>query len=146
MKNKKLIAAVVALVVVIALLLGLYFVTRPDTQAGNKSFTVEVVHGDGTAKEFEYKTDEEYVGAVLIEDGLIQGEEYVGAVLIEDGLIQGEEGPWGMYIAVVDGERAVYEENSAYWALYVGEEYATQSVELTPIEDGATYKLVHTPA
>ena len=130
MKNKKLIAAVVALVVVIALLLGLYFVTRPDTQAGNKSFTVEVVHGDGTAKEFEYKTDEEYVGAVLIEDGLIQG----------------EEGPWGMYIAVVDGERAVYEENSAYWALYVGEEYATQSVELTPIEDGATYKLVYTPA
>lgn len=130
MKNKKLIAAVVALVVVIALLLGLYFVTRPDTQAGNKSFTVEVVHGDGTAKEFEYKTDEEYVGTVLIEDGLIQG----------------EEGPWGMYIAVVDGERAVYEENSAYWALYVGEEYATQSVELTPIEDGATYKLVHTPA
>ena len=130
MKNKKLIAAVVALVVVIALLLGLYFVTRPDTQAGNKSFTVEVVHGDGTAKEFEYKTDEEYVGTVLIEDGLIQG----------------EEGPWGMYIAVVDGERAVYEENSAYWALYVGEEYATQSVELTPIEDGATYKLVYTPA
>lgn len=130
MKNKKLIAAVVALVVVIALLLGLYFVTRPDTQAGNKSFTVEVVHGDGTSKEFEYKTDEEYVGAVLIEDGLIQG----------------EEGPWGMYIAVVDGERAVYEETNSYWALYVGEEYATQSIELTPIEDGATYKLVHTPA
>ena len=51
-----------------------------------------------------------------------------------------------MYISHVDGERAVYEEDGAYWALYVGEEYATNGVELTPIEDGATYKLVYTPA
>jgi len=129
-KQVKIILAVVALVVVIGLLLGLYFATRPDTQEGTKTFTMVVVHGDGAAKEFEYKTDAEYVGTVLIEEGLIQG----------------EDGEWGMYIAVVDGERAVYEEDNAYWALYVGEEYATQSIELTPIEDGATYKLVYTPA
>lgn len=129
-KQTKIIAAVVALVVVIGLLLGLYFATRPETQDGAKAFTVVVVHANGESKEFDYRSDEEYVGTVLIEDGLIEG----------------AEGQWGMYISHVDGERAVYEEDGAYWALYVGEEYATNSVELTPIEDGATYKLVYTPA
>ena len=129
-KQTKIIAAAVALVVVLGLLLGLYFATRPDTQDGTKSFTVVVVHANGESKEFDYRSDEEYVGTVLIEDGLIEG----------------AEGQWGMYISHVDGERAVYEEDGAYWALYIGEEYATNGVELTPIEDGATYKLVYTPA
>ena len=129
-KQTKIIAAVVALAVVLGLLLGLYFATRPETQDGAKSFTVVVVHANGESKEFDYRSDEKYVGTVLIEDGLIEG----------------AEGQWGMYISHVDGERAVYEEDGAYWALYVGEEYATNGVELTPIEDGATYKLVYTPA
>ena len=129
-KQTKIIAAVAALVVVVALLMGLYTFTRPETQAGTKEFTVVVVHGNGESKQFNYRSDEEFVGTVLIEDGLIQG----------------SEGEWGMYISHVEGERAVYEEDGAYWAFYVGEEYATESVELTPIEDGATYQLVYTPA
>ena len=128
MKQKRMILASAALAAAVVLLLGLYFMTRPATQEGSKSFTVQVVHADGTTKEFRYTSDEEYVGTVLIEAGLIDG----------------EEGAWGMYIETVDGEEAVYETDGAYWALYVGEEYATQSIELTPIEDGGTYSLVYT--
>lgn len=128
MKQKRMILAAAALAAAAVLLLVLYFMTRPATQEGSKSFTVQVVHADGTSREFHYTSDEEYVGSVLIEAGLIDG----------------KEGAWGMYIETVDGERAVYETDGAYWALYVGEEYATQSIELTPLEDGGTYSLVYT--
>lgn len=128
MKNKKLILAAVALVAVLAIFLGVYFATRPATAQGSKTFTVTVVHGDGTSKDFTYSTNEEYLGAVLQSEGLIEG----------------EEGPYGMMINSVDGEKAVYEDNGAYWALFVGEEYAMQGIDLTPVNDGDTFRLEYT--
>ena len=127
MKNKKIILAVVALVVLAAVLLGVWYTSRPQATQGEKSFTLTVVHSDGTAKEFTFTTDEEYVGAVLTAEGLLVG----------------EEGPYGLYIHEVDGERAVYEESGAYWSFYVGEEYATTGIDLTPVEDGVAYKLAY---
>ena len=128
MKNKKLIVIAVALVAVVAILLGIYAVTRPETAAGSKSFTVTVVHADGSSKDFSYSTDEEYLGTVLVAEGLIEG----------------EEGPYGLTVYTVDGEDAIWEENGAYWALYVGEEYGTTGVDTTPVYDGSTFKLVYT--
>lgn len=128
MKNKKFVLAAIALVVIVAIGLGLYFGTRPKTTAGEKAFTVTVVHGDGTSKDFAYTS----------------AEEYVGTVLLEAGLIAGEMGDYGLYIHEVDGERAVYEEDGAYWGFYVNGEYAMQGIDLTPIEDGANYKLEYT--
>lgn len=128
MKNKKLIVAVIALVAVIAVLLGVYFATRPATTQGAKSFTVTVVHSDGTSKDFQYNTDEEYLGAVLLSEGLIEG----------------SDGPYGLMIEAVDGEKAVWEENGAYWALFVGDEYAVTGIDSTPVNDGDTFKLEYT--
>ena len=128
MKNKKLLVAVLVLIVVIGALFGLYVATRPDTAAGAKTITVTVVHGDGSSKEFTYKTDEEYLGSVLMAEGLVVG----------------EMGPHGLMISAVDGEEAVWEVNNAYWALYVGEEYATSGADTTPIYDGSAFKLEYT--
>ena len=127
MKNKKLWIAVAALVVVVGVLLAVFFATRPDTQEGIKSFTVTVVHADGTSKDFSYKSDQEYLGAVLLAEGLITG----------------EEGPYGLTVITVDGESAP-DWNVAYWSLYEGEDYAMQGIDTTPITDGAVYKLVYT--
>ena len=44
----------------------------------------------------------------------------------------------------MDGEEAVYEEDGAYWALYQNGEYAMQSADLTPINDGDQFSLVYT--
>ena len=70
MKNKKIILALVALVVLAAIVLGVYFATRPQTAQGAKTITVTVVHADGSVKDFTYHTDEEYLGAVLVAEGL----------------------------------------------------------------------------
>ena len=51
MKNKKLVIAAVAVIVVIGLMVGLWMATRPETVEGAKTFTVTVVHSDGTGKE-----------------------------------------------------------------------------------------------
>ena len=128
MKNKKLWLGLVALVAVIAVMLGVYFGMRPETVGGSKTFTVAVIHKDGTEKEFEYSTNEEYLGAVLLAENLIEG----------------ENGPYGLMISAVDGETADWNVDQGYWALYVGEEYATTGVDTTPVTDGGTYKLVYT--
>ncbi len=63
--NKKRIVALVAIVVVIALMLGVYLATRPETQQGSKAITVQVAHKDGTEKTFTYRTDAEFLAEVL---------------------------------------------------------------------------------
>ena len=127
-KNTKFVLGIIALIVVIAVLIGVYMATRPETTQGAKTFTVEVVHSDGTSKTFTYHTDEEYLGDVLLAEGLIEG----------------EEGPYGLTIYTVDGEQAIYEENGAYWAIYVGEEYGVTGVDATPVNDGDAFSLVYT--
>ena len=127
-KNKKIILAAVVIVAVIALFLGVWFATRPDTTEGAKTITVEVVHSDETSKTFTYHTDAEYLGEVLLDEGLIQG----------------EQGDYGLYILEVDGEQAIYEEDGAYWALFQGDEYAMLGADQTVINDGDQFSLVYT--
>lgn len=127
MKNKKMILAAVALVVVIAIFAGVYVATRPEAQQGSKAFTVVVVHADGSEKTFEYRTDAEKLGAFLEEKGLIESE---GA---DSGMFH-----------TVDGEKADWSVNQSYWAFYLGEEYAMTGIYDTVVENGAIYKLVYT--
>ena len=126
--NKKTLVIAIVVALVAALLVGVYFLTRPETSEGQKSFTLEIVHADGTTKKQSMKSDAEYLGAYLQEEGIISG----------------EMGQYGLYIKVVDGEKAVYEEDNAYWGFYVDGEYATLGIDQTPIEEGKVYKLEYT--
>ena len=127
MKNKKLIIAVAALVLVVAALAAVYFATRPNAQEGSKAFTVTVVHADGSEKKFDYRTDAEKLGGFLEEKGLIDSQ---GA---DQGMFH-----------TVDGEKADWNVNQSYWAFYIGEDYAMTGIYDTDITDGAAYKLVYT--
>lgn len=127
-KTAKYLLPVLVLLAVAALLAGLYLASRPQAAQGQKSVTVEVLHADGNEKTFHYETDMDYLGSLLLAEGLIEG----------------EPGPYGLYIKKVDGEVADYDQNKAYWSFFVGEEYATQGIDLTPLTDGGTYALVYT--
>ena len=121
-------AAVLALALLVTGMVALYVKFRPQTEAGMKSFTVTVVHKDGTEKVFSYTSSEEYLGTVLQAEGLIEG----------------EEGAYGLMISTVDGELADWNVDQSYWALYIGEEYATTGVDTTPIHDGDVFALEYT--
>ena len=128
MKNKKLVIAAIALVVVIGLMLGIWTAARPETQEGSKGYTVTVVHKDGTAKNFAYRTDAEYLAEALLEAGLVSG----------------EASQYGLTIITVDGEAAVWATDNAYWAIWIGEEMAVTGASETPVYDGSTFKLEYT--
>jgi hypothetical protein len=127
MKNKNLIVAVVALVVIVGLMAGVWFATRPEVETGAKAITVIVVHSNNTEKTFTYRTDAEMLGAFLEEKGLISSE---GA---DSGMFN-----------IVDGEEVIWEKHKAYWALYINEEYGVLGIYDTPVTDGTVYKLVYT--
>ena len=128
MKNKKMILAVMALAVVIAVMAGVFLLTRPETSAGTKKIHIEVIHGDGSGMMYEVETNEEFLGPVLLSKGIAEG----------------VEGPYGLEIHTVDGEKASWEENQSYWALFIGDEYATTGADGVALTDGAVYKLVYT--
>lgn len=130
MKNKKIVVLGGAALAVLLVVFGaVWFAARPAAQGGSKTITVEVVHKDGSAKTFPYHTDEEYLGDVLLAEGLVEG-------------TQSEE--FGLYIDAVDGEAADYAADGAYWAVYQGGEYATLGVSSLPIADGDSFSLVYT--
>ena len=125
--NKKLIVAVVALILAAAVMVGVYIATRPDPVEGGKAITVTVVHKDGTSKDFTYQTEEEYLGPVLLNEGIVEG----------------SMGDYGLYITAVDGETADYSVDQSWWGLYIGEESATTGADAVAIQDGGSYKLVY---
>lgn len=128
MKNKKMILAIVALVAVIALMAALFLANRPQTSTDLKKITISVTHGDGSGMMYEVETSEEFLGPVLLDNGIAEG----------------VEGPYGLEIHSVDGEKASWEENQSYWALFIGEEYATTGADGVALTDGGIYKLVYT--
>lgn len=68
----------------------------------------------------------------------------VGEALAENEIVSGEEGPYGLYITHVNGIRAVYEEDGAYWGFMKDGEYMNTGVDQTEIENNAQYELVYT--
>lgn len=127
MNKKKSIIAVVALVLVAAVFLGAYLLTRPGMVWGDKVFTVIVVHKDGSERTFTYQTEEACLGPALVKEGLI---------VMDDKQS-------GMF-STVDNVTVTWETDKAYWALYVGDEYASAGINDTPVYNGSTFKLVYT--
>ena len=87
------------------------------------TFTLEVVHLDGTTNSFEVKTHQ-----TILADALV-----------EKGYISGYDSQYGLTIESVDGEKLDWETSGAYWAIYVNGEYSMMGVSSIYVEDGATY-------
>ena len=73
--NKKMIIALIAFVVVVALAVGIYFIAKPKTEEGSKTVTIIVVHGDKSEKKLTVKTDAEYLEQLLLDEGILKAED-----------------------------------------------------------------------
>jgi hypothetical protein len=56
----------------------------------------------------------------------------------------GTMGPYGLMLEKVNGEKAVYEEDNAYWSILVDGEYGMNGIDSQPVTDGTEYRLVYT--
>lgn len=126
-KQTKIILGVVALLVVVGVLLGVYFGTRPDTTEGAKALTITVVHGDQSEKEFDIHTDAEYLEGALTENEIASG----------------EESEYGLFITTVDGETAD-ESKQQWWCITKDGEMLETGAGDTVIADGESYELTLT--
>ena len=68
----------------------------------------------------------------------------VGEALLEHELIDGDEGPYGLYVKVVNGITADFDEDQTYWAFYIDGELAMTGVDMTDIDESAAYRLERT--
>ena len=73
-------------------------------------------------------------------------EKFLRGALEQEKLVKGTETEYGLNISEVCGIRADWTLDGAYWAIYVGEEYAQTGVDAIELQDGATYKFVYTKA
>ena len=124
-KTKTIIAALVLLVLVAAAVFA-YGKLAPQGTAGSKTVTLTVIHGDGSQKVFTVKTDEEMLGAALINEKLIEG----------------DVGQYGLYVTAVDGEIAD-DAQRQWWCFNDGDgNMLVTGVDMTPVTDGDSYEAV----
>lgn len=149
--HKRTLWAVSALIVAAAVLAGVFFLTRRDTTGKNQEKNTEPSTGQSTEPSTEQADNKKTIHVIIThKDGtnkeltLETEDGHLGAALINAGLVQAEKNRFGTHIKEADGEKAVFEEDSAYWAVYVGDAFAPKSTDLTPVEEGRTYKLVYT--
>lgn len=122
-EKKKVIIAVVALIAAVAVFAGVYFAFgRPETSAGSKTVTIEVAAPD-YSNTHKIKTDAEFLGDALKEEGIIEG----------------EESQYGLFITSVDSIKAD-DSKQQWWCITKGGADVMTGVDVTPIADGDTFE------
>ena len=123
-KKTKIICAVVLLVVLAVAAFFIWKANAPAAQAGGKTVSVQVLHGDGSEKDFTIKTDAEFLRGALEQENLIKG----------------TESDYGLFVTTVDGEEAD-DSKQQWWCVTKGGAQVNTGVDTTPIADGDTYEL-----
>ena len=127
MKTKKIIGIAFALLLVVTLVFA-YVSFREEAVEGDKTVTIEVTAQSGEVTTYTVNTDALYLQEAMEEaDGL--------TFSITDGMI-----------ITVNGERAEYNADGAYWALYVNGEYGNYGADKQPVNDGDLFGIVYTAA
>ena len=131
MKNKKTLIGFIIVALLALIMTFVYFNNKPTTSQGSKTVTVEVVDSKGETTSYEVSTDAEYLADLMDELQTSTDFSYVGS-----------ESEYGLYIEAVNGETADYTTDSAYWAIYVGDDYGQYGADQQPVTDGETYRFV----
>ncbi|MBR4881903.1 MAG: DUF4430 domain-containing protein [Clostridia bacterium] len=123
--NKKILIAIIAFAVVIALVAAAYFIFVPKATGGSKEVTVIFSDNKGETKTTVIKTDALYLADAMTEAGL----EYEVA---------------DTYVTAINGITADYNKDMSYWAFYVNGEYCNYGIFEQPVNDGDSFKIEYT--
>ena len=125
--EKKKIIAICSIILAIVLMAGVYLIFGKDTDDGVKKIKFEVDAPVWSAV-FELETEAEF-----LEDAMKE---------IDDLTYETKDG----MVMVVNGVRADYNLDGAYWAIYVNDEYGNYGIAEQPLKDGDTYRIEYTKA
>lgn len=136
--------------------------TEATTEAETESATEAATEGENTENQATdlwstalYTEDTELgEGAIAIQVEVQAGEKSVtitvhtdkdnlGAALTDNKLVEGDQSEYGLYIKVVNGIKADFDVDGAWWGIYKNGEMTTTGADTTPIADGEHYELVY---
>ena len=100
-----------------------------NTTVGEGAKTVEV----------EVKAGEKSIVITIKTDATILGD-----ALLANNIVEGENAQYGLYIKKVNGIRADYDLDGAYWAITKNGEYMMTGVDSTEIKGGEHFELTYT--
>lgn len=130
--NKK-ILALAGMGVLIFLMLGIYLGFRPQTIDGSKEIQIEIVYPEQDTETFIIYTEKGYLEEAISE--------------CSDIVLEGNRtSQFGLMIEAVNGVRAVYETDHAYWEIQLNGSPCSYGISQQPIQDGECYQLVYTKA
>ena len=130
--NKNIIIGAAVLVALIAVLAVVYVIFGAKPAAGSKAITIEVVNQAQESTVYEVQTDAEYLRQAMEEtEGLT---------------FSGTESEFGLMVDTVNGERADYTLDGAYWSFYVNGEYCNYGIDSQPVLDGDAFAVMYTLA
>lgn len=121
---RSIIASVILILVIIGMAVS-YYLFKPQGVEGTKNISVKVVHKDGTEKDYEITTQEQFLRGAL--DSI--------------KLIDGRESDYGLFLTVVDNEEAD-SNNKEWWCVKKDGQMISFSLESQPILDGEKYELI----
>lgn len=131
-KTLKIALGVGVLVVLIAAFALIYNRFSAKPVKGAKAITIEVVDDTAASTTYEVNTDAEFLRQAMEEaDGLT---------------FSGSESEYGLMVDTVNGIRADYTQDGAYWSFYVNDEYCNYGIDTQPVNDGDDFSIVYTPA
>lgn len=161
MKNSKLIALIAALLAVV-LCFASCGKTEDPTNAANPSesgASTEATTAADAAPADAAVSDKEQEKAVnitvIVKDKDGKSTEFkietkktnLADALLEKALVTGDTTEYGLYIKTVNGIRADYAEDKAYWAILDKDGNMLQTgASSTPVAEGDTFVLAYTPA
>ena len=139
--NKKILALLMVVLMVTAFTsCGSNEVQNEESLWSSAIYTEDTEFGEG-AKLLGIKVTAEEKSIVFT---IRSDAETVGEALLENNLVEGSEGQFGLYISHVNGMKAVYEEDGAYWGFYNRDgEIMSTGVDMTEFKDGDVYELVY---
>lgn len=130
----KLIAGICALVVLVGLFITMFAIFGPKTTEGSKNVTLSVINETGETTSYAAKTD-----ALVLQELMEE--------LEDDGFSYGgTESEYGLMIDTVNGVRADYTLDGAYWSFYVNDAYCNYGISEQPVNDGDSFSIIYTPA
>lgn len=128
--NKKVIVGVIALAAMIILAAVCYKALKPEVGAGIKTVEIVVVSEDLSELHYTVMTDAGYLQQAMDQAA---GLSYSGT-----------ESVHGIMIDTINGERASFDEDGAFWAFYVNGDYCNYGISQQPLSDGDIFKIEYT--
>lgn len=144
MKTKLRITKTVSVLLVSLMLFSALFVSCAEKKElgelwKDAVYTEDVTLGEGNKEvKVTVKAGEDEIVITLKTDAKTLGE-----ALLSNKIVEGDNSEYGLYIKKVNGIRADYDKDKAYWGFYKGGELMMSGVDSTDISGGEAFELVY---